>query len=208
MRETCDALLIDLDGVLRHFDAAHAADVERRYGLPAGVILGTAMHHTRLYPAIEGRVTHAEWLAGVAEALTGDAGGIEPARAAVDAWAADRGSIDPVVLAFVREVRAAGVPVGLATNATDWLDADLARLGVAGDFDAVVNASVVGRRKPAREYFAAACAALGVPARRCLLVDDDDRTVRGARVAGLAAYRYNGPGDLPYVRAALALPRG
>lgn len=35
--------------------------------------------------------------------------------------------------------------------------------------------------------------------------DADDRIVRGARVAGLPAYRWTGPGDVPYLRAALAL---
>jgi putative hydrolase of the HAD superfamily len=36
-----------------------------------------------------------------------------------------------------------------------------------------------------------------------LFVDDEDRNVRGAREAGLAAFRWTGPMDLPYVRAAL-----
>jgi putative hydrolase of the HAD superfamily len=38
-----------------------------------------------------------------------------------------------------------------------------------------------------------------------LFVDDSDRCVRGARVAGLSAYRWNGPDDLPYLRSALGL---
>ena len=45
---------------------------------------------------------------------------------------------------------------------------------------------------------------LGHPA-RVLFVDDTDRHVRGARVTGLAAYRWNGAADLPYLRAALVL---
>ena len=57
------------------------------------------------------------------------------------------------MLTFVREVRAAGLPVGLATNATDRLDADLARLGLVGEVDVVVNSSAIGVHKPAPEFF-------------------------------------------------------
>jgi putative hydrolase of the HAD superfamily len=112
---------------------------------------------------------------------------------------------DPVVLALVREVRAGGRPVGLATNATGLLDADLDLLGLTGEVDAVVNSSAVGAAKPARQFYAAACAALGLPADLVLLVDDDDRAVRGARAAGLSAYRWTGPDDVRYIRAALGL---
>jgi putative hydrolase of the HAD superfamily len=69
----------------------------------------------------------------------------------------------------------------------------------------VVNSSVIGFAKPTPSYFAAACAALDVPPRLCLFVDDSDRFVRGARAAGLSAHRWTGPADLPYLRAALGL---
>ena len=74
----------------------------------------------------------------------------------------------------------------------------------------MVNSSVLGTHKPTPEYFAAACAAVGTPPGRCLFVDDSDRNVRAARVAGLSAYRWNGVKDLPYLRAALGMaqPRG
>jgi len=112
----------------------------------------------------------------------------------------------------VREVRAAGIPVALATNATDHLDAELVAQGIAREVDAVVNSSAIGTHKPAPEYFAAACAAVGTPPNRCLFVDDVDRNVHAARAAGLSAYRWNGVKDLPYLRGALGLrpaqPRG
>lgn len=206
-RERADALLIDLDGVLRVFTPGHAAVVEQRFGLPAGSIAATVLHWGRVRPAITGAVSHEQWLAGAAQALADEAPSAEVAREAVRAWAADRGALVPVVRELVREVRAAGLPVALATNSTDVLDADLARFGLLDEFDAVVNSSVVGHHKPTGEFFTAACAAVGTPPGRCLLVDDDDRMVRGARVAGLSAYRYTGPEGLRYVRAVLARPR-
>jgi len=40
-----------------------------------------------------------------------------------------------------------------------------------------------------------------------LFVDDDDRVVRGARAAGLSAYRWAGPEHLSYLRKVLDLPQ-
>jgi putative hydrolase of the HAD superfamily len=204
-RDAAAALLIDLDGVTRRFDAAVAAAVEERHGLPPGTILGTALEWGRLLPAITGRVGRADWLAATADALAPRVGDAAAARAMMAEWDAYRGEVDPQVLAFVREVRAAGRPVGLATNATDDLHDDLVRLGIDAEFDVVVSSAVLGTHKPAPEFFAAACRAVGTAPARCLFVDDDDRNVRGARAAGLAAYRWSGPADLRYLRGALAL---
>jgi putative hydrolase of the HAD superfamily len=204
-RPRAEAVLLDFDGVLRRYDPTVNAAVEARFGLPVGTVLETALQWPRLLPAVTGQVSRAEWLDGVASTLTERLGGAERAHSLVVEWDAYRGEIVPEVLAFVREVRAAGVPVGLATNATNDLHADLEALGVADDFDVVINSSEIGVHKPAREFFQAACEAVRVTPERCLFVDDQDRNVRGARAAGLSAYRYDPPDDLRYVRAALGL---
>jgi putative hydrolase of the HAD superfamily len=203
-RERATALLVDFDGVLRRWDPAVAAAVEREYGLSAGVLGEIAMQWGRLQPVLTGQVSHADWMTSVADALTPSVGDPERARAAVAQWQRYRGEVDPEVLAFVRAARAAGIRVGLGTNATDLLDADLAALGLTGELDVVVNSSAIGVHKPAPEYFQAACAALDTPPARVLFVDDEDRAISGARAAGLSAYRWNGPADLRYLRAALA----
>ncbi|MFK3980210.1 HAD family hydrolase [Micromonospora sp. NPDC050397] len=203
-RERATALLVDLDGVLRQWDPAVGEAVEREFGLPSGALLETATRWSLLQPAVTGRVSHLDWMAGVAEALAEPAGGRERAIAAVDQWQAYRGAVDPDVLAFVREVRGNGHPVALATNATDRLDADLTALGLTEEVDLVLNSSVLGVHKPAKEFFQRACQELATPPGRVLFVDDDDRSVRGARAAGLSAYRWSGPADLTYLRAALA----
>ena len=204
-RPRAEALLLDFDGVVRRYDPAVKAGVEARFGIPAGTVLQTALQWPRLLPAVTGEVSRAEWLDGVAMTLTDQVGGPERARSLIVEWDAYRGELVPEVIAFVREVRAAGVPVGLATNATADLPADLAALGIADAFDAIVNSSEIGVHKPARDFYLAACAAVRVAPERCLFVDDQDRNVRGARAAGLSAYRYDPPDDLRYVRAALGL---
>ncbi|MGC5306921.1 HAD family hydrolase [Micromonospora zamorensis] len=202
-RERATALLLDFDGVLRRWDPAVAAGVEREYGLSEGVLGEIAMQWGRLQPVLTGQVSHADWVSSVADALAEPAGGPDRARAAVEQWQRYRGEVDTEVLDFVREVRAAGITVGLGTNATDLLDADLAALGLTDELDVVVNSSTLGVHKPAPEYFQAACQALATPPARVLFVDDEDWAVRGARSAGLSAHRWGGHADLRYLRAAL-----
>lgn len=203
MRPRPTALLIDLDGVLRRFDPTHTARIEKEYGLTAGLLPDTAFAPDRLRPVLLGRVTHADWMAGVADSVGTVLGDAAAGRRAVADWESYRGDVVAEVLAAVRAVRAAGVPVALGTNATDRLDDDLALLGLAGELDAVVNSSVIGHAKPSADFYATACRVLDVPAGHCLFVDDSDRKVRGARAAGLPAIRYTGPAELRYLRAML-----
>jgi putative hydrolase of the HAD superfamily len=203
LRQPAQAMLIDLDGVLRRWDPTVPAAVEKSSGLEPGTLLSTAMSWDLLRPAVAGEITDAEWMHLVATRLPLPE---EDAKKAIAEWRQYRGEVDPEVLAFVREVRAAGRPVGLATNATDLLRGDLDRLGLTGEFDAVVSSYELKVHKPAPEFFERACAALNVEAPWVLFVDDDDRSVRGARAAKLPSLRWSGPENLPYLRKALALP--
>jgi putative hydrolase of the HAD superfamily len=198
-------LLLDLDGVLRVFDPAAVAAVERRHGLSDGAILRSVLNWSRLRPAVAGEISHSTWLESIVAELSDGAGGARRAWSAVKEWYADRGTVVPEALDFVRRVRSAGIPVGLATNATSTLDDELQTLGLAGEFDVVINSSVIGYPKPMREFFTTACVAVRTEPPRCFFVDDLDRNVRGARVAGLSAFRWTGPADLPYLEAALGL---
>ena len=204
LRQPARALLIDLDGVLRRWDSTVATAVEQSYDLPAGTLMRTAMSWDLLRPAVAGELTDAQWMAAVAARLP------LPESEAADAvgkWQQHRGFVDPDVLAFIRDVRAAGRLVGLATNATDLLRGDLAALGLAGEFDAVISSWELKIHKPAPEFFERACAELGLEPQWVLFVDDDDRSVQGARVAKLPAFRWSGTDGIPYLRAALGLPK-
>jgi putative hydrolase of the HAD superfamily len=201
-RQPAQALLIDLDGVLRLWDPEVGIAVEAKYGLEPGALLSTAMQWDLFRPAVAGEISDAEWMQLVAMRLPLP---LEDATAAVAEWQQHRGYVDREVLAFVREVRAAGRPVGLATNATDLLVGDLDALGLAGEFDVVVSSWALKIHKPAPEFFVRACAALGVEPPWVLFVDDDDRAVRGARAAKMPAYRWSDRREFRYLRAALGL---
>lgn len=186
-RQPPRALLIDLDGVLRHVATPPPAE---------------ALTWDLQRLALAGEISHEQWLTATAAAMPQEPGA---AAKAVADWQADRGTVDPAVLGFVAEVRAAGLPVGLAANATDRLPADLTALGLADAFDVVVNSSVIGVHKPAPGFFTAACDAVGTPPGWTMFVDDDDRVIRAARAAKLLGYRWTGPDGIPYLRAALGL---
>jgi putative hydrolase of the HAD superfamily len=196
-RDPARALLIDFDGVLRRWDPAPMIAVEVEYGLPPASLLETSMAWDVYRPAMAGEITDAEWMAAVASRLPLPP---EEAAAAVGAWQSYRGEVDPDALAFVREVRAAGRRVGLATNATDRLRGDLDALGLTDEVDVVISSWELKVHKPAPEYFQKACELIGEQPKHVLMVDDDDRVVRGARAAGLAAYRWTGPQHVPYLK--------
>jgi putative hydrolase of the HAD superfamily len=166
-------------------------------------LLETSMSWDIYRPAVSGEITDAEWMRLVAERLP-----IEPVRAAeaVARWQSYRGEPDPDALAFVREVRAGGRTVGLATNATDRLRPDLDALGLTDEVDVVISSWEQQVHKPAPEFFQRACELIGFAPKQVLFVDDDDRAVRGARAASLSAYRWSGPEHIAYLRKALDLP--
>ena len=201
-RERAQALLIDLDGVLRRWDPAPMIAVEIEYGLKPAALLETAMEWDIYRPAVAGELTDAEWMRLVAERLPID---VDKATEAVARWQSYRGEVDPEALAFVREVRSGGRKVGIATNATDRLRPDLDALGLTEEVDAVISSWELKVHKPAPEFFARACALIGTQPDQVLFVDDDDRVIRGARAAGLSAYRWSGPHHVHLLRKALGL---
>ena len=202
LRQPARALLIDLDGVLRRWDPQFGQAVEAKYGLAPGSLLETAMTWDIYRPAVAGEIDDADWMRLIAMRLPLPEA---DAAAAVAEWQQHRGHVDEEVLAFVRQVRAAGRPVALAPNATDLLRGDLDTLGLSDEFDAVVSSWELKIHKPAPEFFVRACAALGEEPPWVLFVDDDDRAILGARAAKLLAYRWTERRQFDYLRAALGI---
>lgn len=188
-----EALVIDLDGVLRHWTGQRTAEIERRHGLPGGSLTAVAFAPDRLLPAITGRVTDAAWRAGVAEELTRrhGAGG----TAAVREWSSPVGEVDAEVLGVVRAQRRVRT-VALLSNATDRLRSDLRALSLDEEFDVVFSSADLGVAKPERAVFALVCEALGLAPEDCLFVDDSVEHVAAAAQVGLEAHHYRSATDL------------
>jgi putative hydrolase of the HAD superfamily len=101
--------------------------------------------------------------------------------------------IDADVLAGVKRVRTAGMPVFLATNQEHRRARYLMEtLALSAMVDGIVHSAALGHRKPSLEYFAAAAAKVGAKARDIVFIDDNEGNVAAARVAGWRATHWLG----------------
>jgi putative hydrolase of the HAD superfamily len=199
-----DALIIDLDGVIRHWDESYYPEVEVRLGLPPGSLTAAALEPERLRRATDGRLTFEEWCAEIDAELAG-AHGVEPGAVA-DAWASSTWRIDLDVVDLVDEVREV-VPVVLLSNASTRLVHDLDRSDLLAAFDAVVGSADIRAAKPGRAAYEAAAAAAEASPERCLFVDDTMENVLGARALGMSAELFTGVEDLRALLRAQGLVR-
>jgi len=188
-----DGLVIDLDGVIRHWDQAHIADEEARLGLPAGALHAAAFAGDRLRRAVDGRLPFHRWCEEIGADLAA-AHGVD-ARDAGDAWATSTWHIDLRVMDLVAAVRER-VPVVLLSNASDRVTEDLEHSGIADAFTAVVGSADIGVAKPEARAYQVAADRIHVPVDRCLFIDDTEANVEGARAVGMRAERFTDPDDL------------
>lgn len=185
-----DAVLCDLDGVLRIWDPEIMAGAERRYGVPEGTLAGTAFAPELLQPALTGEVSDDEWRRNIAVALLPDYG-IDVVADLVADWSESFGAVDADVRALLASVRETGVRVAIVSNATTRLEADLAALGLATEVDTVVNSARLGVAKPEPTYYFAAAKLVDAEVERCLFVDDTQLYVDVANAVGMHGYHYS-----------------
>jgi beta-phosphoglucomutase family hydrolase len=94
----------------------------------------------------------------------------------------------PGCRALLTALQANGVRLAVGTSAPrENVDLVLDRGGIRAFFGAVVYEGMVRRGKPAPDVFLRAAELLGVPPRRCVVVEDAPTGVRAARAAGMAA---------------------
>lgn len=187
-----DAILCDVDGVVRIWDPEIMPRIDREHGVPPGTLATAAFAPERLIPAITGGTTDPEWRAAVAADL-GAVHGVDVGLSMVEAWTAVGGRVDTEVLAMLTAARER-VPVVLVSNATSRLEDDLADLGIV--VDAIVNTSRIGWAKPDPRVYAHAAAVAGVAPERCLFVDDTEKNAVAAREAGMTGLYYRSAADL------------
>ena len=99
----------------------------------------------------------------------------------------DRGA-DPMPGAaeLVGALRAAGIPVGLASNSSrEFVDKALRLAGLRDAFDVTVAGDEVPNPKPAPDGYLAAAAALGADPAACVALEDSATGVAAARAAGM-----------------------
>lgn len=190
---TITTVLLDLDGVIRHFETDHRADIEAAAGLAAGTLWAAAFDDDLIERLITGRITRAKWTTEVGNAVG------NPEAAAE--WLAEKGTVDQAMIELIDQLRDAGITVAVLTNGTDTIPAELDELGVTPHLDAVFNTAAIGYAKPDRRAFEHACEALAVDASEVFFTDDSERKLSGAVEIGMTTEHFV---DVATLRAQLA----
>jgi HAD superfamily hydrolase (TIGR01509 family) len=96
-------------------------------------------------------------------------------------------SVLPGVAEYLRDARAHGLKIGLASSSPlSWVDGHLRRLGLAAHFDTVKTSEDVRRTKPDPALYQVAVEALGVRPERAIALEDSPNGLAAARAAGLS----------------------
>jgi HAD superfamily hydrolase (TIGR01509 family) len=113
----------------------------------------------------------------------------------------------PGAVEVVEALRAAGLPVGVASNSSRaFVERVLSRAGLLdGHFDVVVTSEDVEQPKPAPDIYLAACGALGADPERSAALEDSATGVAAARAAGMFVVAVPYFPDLPVDGASLTV---
>ncbi|CAM5378364.1 HAD-IA family hydrolase [Streptomyces griseomycini] len=189
-----DAVLCDLDNVIRFYDTTELTSLERAAGLAEGTTEKVAFAPETDLPLLLGEITEEQWVESI---VAGLADQVPEARARELGTALAKAPFraDDAVVAMLLRARA-HVPLVLVTNATVELEDDLVSLGLADLADHVVSSARVGVAKPDRRIYEIAVRRAGVAADRCLFVDDRLENVEAATALGMTGLHYREPAGL------------
>lgn len=185
-----DTVVLDLDGLTRHWDADASDAAACAVGAEPGALAAAAFRPERFHAAMTGALTSAAWAAEIGSEVA-DACGCAP-EAIAEVWLQSTWTVDDDMVALIARLHAAGVDLALFSNATDLLEGQIGEMGIADSFSVVLNSWRLGHAKPSLDAYAAATEILRTPPNRILFVDDRPENVAGAVDAGWHAVQYLG----------------
>ena len=99
----------------------------------------------------------------------------------------------PAMLAAIRRIRAGGLLAAALTN--NWADEGEGggTRQLAPHFDAFIESSAIGLRKPDPRIYRHACAEIGVEPARAIFLDDIGRNLKPARALGMTTIKVEDP---------------
>jgi putative hydrolase of the HAD superfamily len=188
------AVIFDLGGVLTESPMHAFAAYEAEAGLPEGLIrqLNSTDPDTNAWARFERNELD---VAGFSAAFEAEAAALGHRVEAARVLEALRGELRPSMVAAVRRLREEGLPLGLLSNNV----APMERTGPLGElldlFDAVVESSTEGVRKPEQEIYRRALTRLSdavgrpIEAADCAYLDDLGINLKPARALGFATIK-------------------
>jgi putative hydrolase of the HAD superfamily len=197
---TVSAVVFDLGGVLTESPMHAFAAYEAEAGLPDGLIrqLNSTDPHTNAWARFERNELDAAGFAAAFEAEAEAAGHRLDARRVLEAL---RGELRPSMVAAVRRLREAGLPLGMVSNNVSPMERTGPLSEVLDLFDVVVESSVEGIRKPEPEIYRRTLARLSEAVGRtiepsdCAYLDDLGINLKPARALGFATIKVVEPAD-------------
>ncbi len=195
---TVSAVVFDLGGVLTESPMTAFAAYEAEAGLPPGLIrqLNSTDPDTNAWARFERNELDA---AGFSAAFEAEAAALGHRVDAARVLAALHGELRPSMVAAVRRLRDAGLPLGLLSNNVAPMERT-GRLGeLLGLFDAVVESSTEGVRKPEPEIYRRVLTRLSEAAGRpvaaadCAYLDDLGINLKPARALGFSTIKVVDP---------------
>lgn len=181
-----EGLLVDWGGVLTTDLFASFAAFAEAEGLDSERIRGLFRHDRdarRLLVDLEtGAMAEEDFEPRLAEAL-----GVAAYAGLIDRMFAGA-QADPVMIAAVRAARAGGVRTGLVSNS--WGTRRYPRELLEELFDGVVISGEEGTRKPDPRMYELGAQRAGIPAERCVYVDDLAFNLEPAAALGMATVHH------------------
>lgn len=187
-------VVLDLDGVIRHFDSLEIdAVIEAELGLPERTLWRLVMESPDLDRAATGGPNRREWEDRIEAELRSLAMTGADVGRSFQRWRANIGKADPGMVELIEQWHSRDIPVFIFTNGTDRVPAELEQLGVAELFHGVLNSYDYGVRKPAAEAYRMAHAEIEAVLGRAVrphevyFTDDKAKNVQAARSYGWRA---------------------
>ena len=193
-------LIVDYGGVLTsalqetmaawtESDGIDATEFERAMKEWLGSSFGAEAHSNPVHALERGEMEVPHFEEELAKRLrTHDGRPVEAAGLLTRMFAGFRS--EPLMVDALRRARKGGIRTALLSNS--W-GLDYPRDGWEELFDAVVISGEVGMRKPEPGIFTLTAERLGLPADRCVMVDDLSPNIRGAVAVGMVGVHHVDP---------------
>ena len=193
------AVLFDFGGVILSSPFEAFARYEQANDLPEGLLrrLNATNPDTNAWAALERSEVDLDGFAVRFEAEAAAAGHAVDARAVLELLA---GEVRPAMVAALRAIRAAGIPLALLTNNfVSRDDADLPPRPEVAEalslFDHVIESSREGVRKPDPAAYELVLDRLGVEAHQVVFLDDLGINLKPAKALGMTTIKVVDPDE-------------
>jgi HAD superfamily hydrolase (TIGR01509 family) len=187
------SVVFDVGGVLVVSPLGEFAKVDTEYGLAEGTAMNLFRGGSVFVECETGKTTFAKFSAAAVAGIQAEQGiAVPPERLATMMDAIMGDAVEPGMYAFVLELKAAGLQIGILSNTYRELDGWMRAAFPEGTVDVFAPSYLLGLRKPDLAIYQRLVEMCGYPPEQIAFVDDFVENVEGARAAGLHAILFNG----------------